>query len=226
MKSPIITIDGPAGVGKSTVARLLARKLAIPYLDTGAMFRCAALSLGERGIDMTDAELRRLAAKWHFGLGAAGLTFNGEALDSAIRSPEIGALASRLAARPVIREIMLDWQRRMGSCSALVAEGRDMGTVIFPEADYKFFMDAQPEIRAKRRWLEIQASGRDVSLNELTREIRERDERDRSRDIAPLKAAPDAIIVDTSHLDRDQVLAYLLEAININDPGFHGCPDV
>lgn len=209
----VITIDGPAGVGKSTIAAKLAETLGLPMLDSGAMFRKLALDAPADVDAMTDSELAAFCQKFHFGLTKAGLVCNGAPLGAEIRSEAVGARASSLAKRAPARLYLLNEQRKIGAASPLVAEGRDMGTVVFPQARHKFFLDARPEIRAERRWLQNREKGRDTDIAELAAEMAARDQRDRQRTLAPLKPAPDATIIDTSDLSQDQVLAAILAAI-------------
>lgn len=224
MNPIIIAIDGPSGVGKSTVAAMLAERLGVPYLDTGAMFRTLALRLGEDAARLSEKELRALPIKFDLeGLGAdARLLVNGEPVGPEIRTETVGALASDIAKRPEIRALLLAAQRDLGSRSSLVAEGRDMGSVVFPNATRKFFLDARPEIRARRRWLDLRARGENVSLAEVEDLVRKRDFQDRNRAVAPLRPAPDAIIIDTSDLSVDQVLDALAREAGAKDGSREG----
>ncbi len=213
----IVTLDGPAGVGKTTMARRVADALDICYLDTGAMFRTLALNLGEEALSMSPEEVRASASRLVFSLSGRGagtsLLCNGAAVGREIRTEEVGALASRLAVLPVVRDILKDAQRALGAASSLVVEGRDMGTVVFPMARFKFFLDASPRVRALRRMDDLKAMGRKCSLAELEKQIRERDERDRNRPVAPLRPAEDAFCIDTSQMGVDEVLKSILSCI-------------
>ncbi len=215
---PIVTLDGPAGVGKTTLAKAVAESLGLAYLDTGAMFRCLALKLGENVQSLSEAEILQKANTWHFSLSGVGassvLMCNNVPIGDEIRTETVGMLASTLGTVPVVREILKKSQRDIGHDTALVAEGRDMGTVVFPTARFKFFLDATAEIRAVRRLMQLEERGESVNLLELTEQIRKRDEQDRNRLIAPLCAAPDAHVVDTSSLDINGVLNVILQDIN------------
>ncbi|WP_316899145.1 (d)CMP kinase [Pseudodesulfovibrio indicus] len=216
-KRLIVTIDGPAGVGKSTMAKRLARFLAIPYLDTGAMFRSVAWKLGEGAWEWPEADIEKALSGVEYALSGVGeesvLSLNGVPIGDEIRTERVGMWASNVATLPVVRTFLKKAQQRLGEKFSLVAEGRDMGTVIFPDAPHKFFLDASVEERAHRRFLQLEAMGKPADLKELEAQIAARDHQDRNRAVAPLKPAGDAVVIDTTELDRDQVLAALKEAV-------------
>jgi cytidylate kinase len=213
----IVTIDGPAGVGKSTMAKRLARLLSIPYLDTGAMFRSVAWKLGEGAWDWPEERLVQALADFDYGLSGVGedsvLSLNGTPIGDEIRTEEVGMWASNVATLPVIRTFLKHAQQALGARYSLVAEGRDMGTVVFPDAPHKFFLDASVEERARRRFEQLKAMGKPADLAALEAQIARRDAQDRNRAVAPLKAAADAVVIDTTDMDRDQVQAALKEAV-------------
>jgi cytidylate kinase len=210
MKKLLITIDGPAGAGKTTVSRALADRLGYRYIDTGALYRGMALAVQSRGIDpQNDDDLKHLCSDLDltFVRNDEGLSLylNGENISDRIRTPEITMLASAVSARPEVREFLLDVQKNLGRQKAAVFEGRDMGTVVFPDADVKFFLDASTHTRALRRFEEqkLQSS---QTLDEVERDIQRRDRNDSTREVAPLKPAPDAIIIDSTELTAEAVV--------------------
>ncbi|GFK95247.1 Cytidylate kinase [Fundidesulfovibrio magnetotacticus] len=213
----VVTMDGPAGVGKSTLARMTAQALGIAYLDTGAMFRATALALGEGAWDLSGAELEARLPGIVFGLTGVGdcstLLCNGAAVGDEVRTEEVGRWASLLAVRPEVRARQLQVQRSLGLGTSLVAEGRDMGTVVFPAARRKFFLDASPRVRALRRVRQLEAMGQAADAAAIEQAIRERDRLDRERPVAPLVPAPDAVIVDTSELTLHQVFERIMDAV-------------
>lgn len=213
----IVTLDGPAGVGKTTLAKRLADRLSIAYLDTGAMFRSVALTFGdgawEQSVDQLVPELNRLDFDLEGVGGNSELLLNGYPLSSQIRSEEVGLWASHIGRIPVVRDFLRRNQQAIGRMTSLVAEGRDMGSVVFPDARHKFFLDASIDVRAKRRYSQLKSMGMEEDLERIRAQIRIRDDQDRNRVVAPLKPAPDAVIIDTSALDVDRVLEKILEHI-------------
>lgn len=217
MRRLIVAIDGPAGAGKSTVSRRLAQRLGYQLLDTGAIYRAVALSARRQGIAWDDgAGCARVARALEIRFQLEGDTnkvfVDGEDVTAAIRTPEISQGASRVSALPEVRAALLDLQRRLAAEGGVVAEGRDVGTVVFPNAGAKFFLTATPEERARRRAQELAAAGQPVDYEKTLAEIRERDERDSNRAAAPLRQADDAILIDSSELTPEQVI-YKMEAI-------------
>jgi CMP/dCMP kinase len=215
----IIAIDGPSGAGKSTLAKRLAKDLGFIYLDTGAMYRALALKVLRQGIDLADdARLTELIRATEIDLqernGKLAVLLDGADVAAEIRTPEVSQMASKVSAVRIVRARMLELQREMGRRGSVVAEGRDIGTVIFPGAEVKIFLDASVAERARRRWEELKASGRSVDLNETQREIEERDRRDSERDVAPLRKAEDALMIDSSRAGADEVAAVVLAHVH------------
>lgn len=210
----VIAVDGPAGAGKSSAARGLARALGFRHIDTGAMYRAAAWAALRAGVSL-DAEraLVRVVGKTRFDFTDGATRVDGVDVAGAIRTPEVAGAASAIAVRPRLRKILVDRQRRMGRGGGVVMEGRDVGTVVFPRAHVKFFLDATPEERARRRWKELRAKGPAPALAEILRSIRERDDRDRNRAASPLRAAADAVVVDTTGYTLPEVGRLLLAEI-------------
>lgn len=208
-----VTLDGPAGVGKSSLAKALAEKFQLAYLDTGAMFRALALKLGSDGPLLPSEDLRRILQDYSFSLEGAGpetrLQLNGEPIGQEIRSEEVGAMAAKIAPLSEVRDFLKLKQQQLGRDFDLVAEGRDMGTVVFPQAKCKFFLDARPEVRAGRRFAQLKEQNMPADLELLTSQIKERDAMDRNRALAPLAPAHDAFIVDTSDLSMNEVFSLL-----------------
>jgi len=221
---PVITIDGPSGSGKGTVAALLAGKLGWKFLDSGALYRLLAFAARNHGVDLTNEEaLKVLAAHLDVQFGAAEsgqgmrIVLEGEDVTEAIRNEVVGAGASQVAALAVVREALLQRQKAFREAPGLVADGRDMGTVVFPDATLKIFLTASAEERARRRYLQLKGKGDDVNLASLLDEIRARDEHDTQRSVAPLKPADDAIQLDSTEMSIEQVLGQILSEVAKRD---------
>lgn len=213
----IVTLDGPAGVGKSTIAKRIAEHLGIAYLDTGAMFRILAKTLGPENLDLPEPQLAEKLAALRFSLSGTGgetlLLCNGAAAGQEIRTEEVGLLASKYATLPAVRAYLKKAQQELGKEYSLVAEGRDMGTAVFPDTPCKFFLNASPEVRALRRVRQLAENGVTEDLETVTRQIKERDDQDRNRPIAPLRPADDAVIIETSNGSIEQVTRAILGEI-------------
>lgn len=214
----IIAIDGPSGAGKSTLAKRLAKELGFIYVDTGAMYRALALKVLREGVDLADdASMARLIGSTTIDLrqvdGALQVLLDGADVAAEIRTPQVSQMASKASALGVVRRRLLELQRDMARRGNIVAEGRDIGTVVFPRAEVKIFLQASAAERARRRFAELQGAGQSVDLTETLREIEERDKRDSERDLAPLLQADDALMIDSSSFDVDQVTARVLAHI-------------
>lgn len=215
----IIAIDGPAGVGKSTVAKLLAARLGYLYLDTGALYRAVAWKTLQSRVHPTDAEqvtmlLPSTSIHMQFHKGAMQVLVDNVDMTGELRTPEVTAAASIVSAIPAVREWLLPIQRQIGQRGSVVAEGRDIGTKVFPAASYKFFLEADAEVRVARRHRELVAAGRGGTVETTFRDLSDRDRRDRTRSIDPLVPASDARLIDTSVLSPDQVVEQMVAAVS------------
>lgn len=224
MRKPIIAIDGPSGVGKSSLSRLLARELGYLNLDTGAMYRSVALAAERRGIDPADEQAlsrlcRNICIEFERAGGEERVLLDGEDVSAAIRTPEVSLLTARVAASPTVRQAMVARQRELGADGGVVLEGRDIGTVVFPDAEVKLFLTASPQVRGRRRFLELQSKGAAADLARTIAEVEARDHADSSRATAPLRPAEDAVLIDTGELDIGGVLCRVLELVQAKIAG-------
>ena len=215
-KRIVIAIDGPAGAGKSTIARAIAARLGFVYIDTGAMYRAVALWALRTGV--SESDMHRLgqlaaAAQISFVAGSNSVLLNGEDVTEVIRSPEVAALASKVSTVGAVRRALVEKQREMSAEASVVMEGRDIGSVVFPDAQVKIFLDAEPSIRADRRVRELHRSGAPVDRTATAEEISERDRRDRTRNESPMVQAPDAVYLDTSGLSVEEVEEAILKLV-------------
>ena len=216
----IITIDGPAGSGKSTAARKLAARLRVPYLDTGAMYRVVTLAALEDNVDLTDEDaLTQAAATADFDLDCGPthvrVTFRDHDVTEEIRSMRVSESTRYIASSPGVRVLLVERQRELGrALGSMVTEGRDQGSVVFPDADFKFFVDAAMEKRAERRYHELLADGEDVTMEQILRNLRLRDRTDAGREVAPLRIPEGAVVIDTSNLTITQMLDVLIDHLH------------
>lgn len=214
-RGPIIAVDGPSGVGKSTVSRLLAQRLGLTYIDTGAMYRALALGAVDSGVDISDdAQIKRYCSKvsLSFDFTVGEMLVDGVSYSDRLREQKTGELASIISTKKPVRELLTGFQRDLGSPGSVVMEGRDIGTVVFPDADAKFFLDASHEVRARRRHGEVKHSKKHTA-EDISKEIQQRDERDSTRKNAPLKRAEDAVYVDTGDVSAEEVVDSIISAI-------------
>lgn len=209
-----IAVDGPAGAGKSSAARGLARGMRYRHIDTGAMYRAAAWGAWKAGLPLEDEKallrgVRAMRFEFQERGGKSAVLLNGEDVTGHLRSPEAGQAASRLSVHPAVRRVLVNRQRRLARGGGVVMEGRDIGTVVLPRADVKFFLDATPEERGRRRWKELREKGQRGSLKKIVEDIRARDHRDRTRAASPLRAADDAVVIDTTGFSLAEVQSVL-----------------
>ena len=218
MRRPIVAIDGPAASGKSTTARLVAERLGYRWVDTGAMYRALALkAVREKIKPWEEGRLRemlgRTGVRLEEGDGGLRVLLDGEDVTDLVRSPEVTRAVSWVCALPFVREAMVQLQRRMAASGGVVMEGRDIGTVVVPDAEVKVFLDADVRERARRRWRELREKGMDVSLEDVERELEERDRKDSAREHSPLRRAPDAILVDTTNLSVEEQVERIVRMV-------------
>ena len=222
-----VAIDGPVGAGKSSIARSAAQRLGYIYCDTGALYRAVGLYCHRNGVDVKNAEgvaaqLDKIKPEIQLIDGVQHVFLNGEDVSEEIRLPEISMAASAVSAVPAVRAALLDLQRDIAAQNSAIMDGRDIGTVVLPNADVKIFLTAKPEIRAKRRYDELTAKGRDVKFDDVLRELNERDYADMHRETAPLKQAEDAVLADTSELDFEQSVELVCGIIRNKTQGSEG----
>ena len=212
--APVVTIDGPGGSGKGTLSSLVAAKLGWHLLDSGALYRIVAVSAQAQGIDSIDENsLVSMIPDLHIAFAGDKLDVNGKDLSEIIRTEETGVAASQVAALPGVREAILALQKSFQRAPGLVADGRDMGTVVFPHSKAKIFLDASAEARADRRYKQLKNKGLNVNLRDLLDQIQERDARDRGRAVAPLKPAADALIIDSTQMTIEEVLETIMAEV-------------
>jgi cytidylate kinase len=215
-KRIIVAIDGPAGAGKSTIARRVADRLGFVYINTGAMYRAVALWAMRNGTDLTDMhrlEILAQQARIEFGVGDGSIRLNGDDVTDQLFTPELAVAASKVSMVPGVRRALIPLQRQIADSASIVMEGRDIGTVIFPEAQIKIFLDANPEERARRRAMELANRGEQAPLDTVAADIQKRDNRDRARSEAPLVQAPDATLLDTTELSVEEVVERILQLV-------------
>lgn len=212
--SYVIAIDGPGGAGKSTIARLVAAKLGITYVDTGAMYRAAAVFLNRRGIDKDDDKsIEKAVSDMNITFSNERVLLNGEDVSKKIRENDVSKMASEYSANPAVRDKLTALQRQMGKTVSLVMDGRDIGSNVFKDAKYKFYLTASPEIRAERRYKELKERGEQIKLSKILEDIKARDDRDMNRKLNPLKIADGAALVDSTDINIDEVVEEILSNI-------------
>lgn len=202
----IIAIDGPSGAGKSTVAKLLSKELGFEYIDTGAMYRALAYKAYNQGIEINESQIEEMLKTTHIDYHDNQIYLDGKNVENLIREEAISIAASKISALKVVREKMVELQRRIAANKNAVLEGRDIGTVVFPDADYKFFITAPVEERARRRYEQLKASNIEADYDSVLRDLIKRDQNDSTREHAPLKMAEDAVYIDTSKMELKEVV--------------------
>jgi len=215
---PVLTIDGPSGAGKGAVSAIVAERLGWHLLDSGAVYRAVALAALDQDIDPEDepalvALCRNLDLQFRPGCDGIAVVLDGRPVGDRLRSEAVSVMASRVASRPAVRKALLGLQRQFRREPGLVADGRDMGTVVFPDAPIKVFLDAGVEERARRRYKQLKEKGESVKFSRLFRDLEERDRRDRERSVSPTVPAPDAVVIDSTELALDQVVGRLLDLV-------------
>lgn len=214
-----IALDGPGGAGKSTIARALAQRLGFRYVDTGAIYRTVGYEIRKRNISSEDYKaiagaLPQISLRLTYDAsGSQHMLLNGKDVTAEIRMPEVSMLASKVSAIPAVRDFLLQMQRETAEQNHVVMDGRDIGTVVLPNADVKIFLTAPLEIRARRRWLELREKGREMPYEQILQELRQRDEQDSSRATAPLRRAHDAVLLDTGSMNLEQAVTAALEIV-------------
>lgn len=205
-----IAVDGPSGAGKSTIAKAIAKKLNIDYIDTGAMYRAVGYKMLKENVTLTDLEgLQKMLDSTEIDFSEGNIYLDGEIVNDFIRTPEISKQASACSAIGIVRKKLVDLQQKMGEAKSVIMDGRDIGTVVFPDAEYKFFITASAEERARRRYEELIAKGQDVEYDQVLIDINTRDHNDSTREITPLRKADDAVEVDTTAMNIDEVVNHV-----------------
>ena len=222
-QAPVLAIDGPGGAGKGTICQLVAKKLGWHLLDSGALYRLTALAASKHGVELDNEDSVAVLAK-HLDVqfipqdeGLVHTILEGEDVSTDIRTEQVGSMASKVASLPAVRQALLERQRDFAQAPGVVADGRDMGTVVFPDAPVKIYLTASAEERAKRRFLQMQEKGVDSDIEEILRDIQERDDRDMNREIAPLKPAVDSLVVESTNMSIEQVLDVVMTELKRAD---------
>ncbi len=210
-----IAVDGPSGAGKSTIAKAIAKKLNIDYIDTGAMYRAVGYKMLKEGVALTDLEgLEKMLECTEIDFSEGNIYLDGEIVNDYIRTPEISKQASDCSAIGMVRKKLVDLQQKMGEAKSVIMDGRDIGTVVFPDAEFKFFITASAEERARRRYEELIAKGQDVTFEQVLTDLNTRDHNDSTREITPLRKADDAVEVDTTAMNIEEVVDYVCDLMS------------